>query len=106
MLRQLKPGEVDEMVSLYEADPDCTPNQLAARFGVHRTTVVANLRRRGVAIRRTSPRLSPEDVAEAAHIYRAERWSLSRLSTKFGVFSAAVSRALRDAGVAIRPPGA
>lgn len=49
MLRRLKSEEVDEMVRAYEAGS--TPNEMAARFQVHRTTVMANLRRRGVTIR-------------------------------------------------------
>jgi lambda repressor-like predicted transcriptional regulator len=102
MLRQLKPREVDEMVQAYEAGS--TPNELATRFRVHRTTVTANLRRRGVVIRETVPRLRREDVDEAAALYRGG-WSLSQLGAKFRVSSPTMSQALRKVGVTVRPPG-
>jgi hypothetical protein len=99
MLRQLKPNEVHEIVKAYEAGS--TPNELAARFRVHRTTVMANLRKRGVTIRRTVPRLSPESVDEAATLYR-DGWSLSQLAARFETTGPTVGRALRKVGVKIR----
>lgn len=103
MLRQLKPDEVDEMVRLYEADLNLTPTQLAARFGVHRTTVSANLRRRGVTIRARVPAMSARDIEEAAALYRAG-WSLSKLGTKYGISDRTVGIKLKQAGVVLRPP--
>lgn len=102
MLRQLKPAEVDEIVRLYEADADRTPEQLAAHFGVHRTTVTYHLRRRGVTIRPRVPAMSAEDIETAARLYRSGS-PLSQLSAKFQVADGTVARNLRKAGVALRP---
>ncbi|ALJ18425.1 hypothetical protein AOA12_00210 [Microbacterium sp. No. 7] len=48
-MRALTPDEIDELVAIYEAD-DST-HTLSRRFGIHRTTVLKHLERRGVAIR-------------------------------------------------------
>jgi hypothetical protein len=76
-------------------------NQLAQRFGIHRVTVTAPLRRHGVELRGAG--LAPEEIRAAAHLY-CMGWSLTRLGAKFGVDPATVWRALRATGVATRSP--
>lgn len=81
----------------YEAG--ATAPELAARFGVHRTTVVAHLRRKGVAIRRRG--LQAVEVDEVARLY-GQGWSTVGLGKRFGVSDHTISAALRNAGVSIR----
>jgi hypothetical protein len=85
--------EVTEMIKEYERQVPV--KDLAQRFGIHRLTVTALLRRRGVELRRTG--LTPEDILLAASLY-GQGWSLARLGTRYGVDSTSVWRALRAAG--------
>ncbi len=56
--------------------------ELAAQFGIHRSTVGQHLRSRGIDT--TPPGLRPDDVPIAAELYR-EGWSLlQRISKRFG----------------------
>jgi lambda repressor-like predicted transcriptional regulator len=68
---------------------------MAKRFGIHRTTVTALLRRHGVELRRAG--LAPSDIPAAATLY-GQGWSLAQLGTTFGVDAATVWRTLRAAG--------
>src|SRR5215218_1896046 len=54
--------------------------QLAQRFGIHRMTVTALLRRHGVELRRAG--LTSDDVVAASRLY-AHGWSLAKLGRKF-----------------------
>jgi transposase len=74
---------------------------LAQRFGIHRVTVAALLRRHGVELRRAG--LTSDHVAAASKLY-ADGWSLVKLGRKFGVDAATVWRALRGSGVTMRSP--
>ena len=70
----------------------------AKRFGIHRVTVTALLRRHGVVSRRAGPR--DAELEEAASLYR-QGWSLADRRKMFGVDPATVWRRLRAAGVNI-----
>lgn len=74
--------------------------ELADDVGIHRLTVSAHLRQRGVPIRGRG--LHDEDLPEAARLYEAG-WSSWQLSQKFDVTPNTVLSALRKAGVAVRP---
>jgi lambda repressor-like predicted transcriptional regulator len=74
---------------------------LGERFGVHRVTVTALLRRNGVHLRQLG--LANDEVFAAAILYR-QGWSLASLGERFGVDPATMLRALRATGVAVRPP--
>jgi len=76
--------------------------QLAARFNIHRTTVLAHLERNGVPRRRSGPKLRDEDVHEAAVLYRDEL-SLKAIGVRFLVAPDTIGKALRRVGVKIRP---
>jgi hypothetical protein len=75
--------------------------ELAQRYGVHRTTVTAQLRRLNVQFRQRG--LTANDAAAAARLY-AEGWSLARLGQRFLVDDMTVRRALLAIGVTMRSP--
>jgi transposase-like protein len=87
-----------ELIRAYERE--ATVKELAQRFGIHRVTVAALLRRHGAELRRTG--LAPDEILTAVRLY-GHGWSLARLGTKYGVDSTTVWRALRAAGVVMRP---
>jgi DNA-binding CsgD family transcriptional regulator len=76
--------------------------RLAARFNIHRTTVLAHLERNGVPRRRSGPKLSNEDVHEAAILYR-DGLSLKAIGVRFLVAPDTIEKALRRVGVKVRP---
>jgi transposase len=96
---RLSQPEVAELIVAYREQ--VSVKDLAERFGIHRVTVTALLRRHGVELRRAG--LVAEEVPKAASLY-SQGWSLARLGSKYGVDPATVWRALRAAGVALRPP--
>jgi hypothetical protein len=97
--RRLSVTEVAELIKEYEQQ--ASVKELAQRFGIHRLTVTALLRRHGAELRRTG--LAREEVPEAALLYH-RGWSLAKLGTMYGVDSTTVWRALRAAGVPMRSP--
>jgi DNA-directed RNA polymerase specialized sigma24 family protein len=76
---------------------------LANEFAINRETVLLTLRRRGVAIRHRS--LGPEQVTLTSEFY-GQGLSLVRVAETLGVTPGAVDKALKAAGVKLRPrPG-
>lgn len=75
--------------------------EVAERWGVHRTTVAALLRRSGIEPRQ--PGLTQEQVNEASRLY-VEGWSLGRLGERYGCSADTVRLALLKAGVVMRRP--
>jgi hypothetical protein len=59
------------------------------RFGIHRSTVTAVLKRRGVDPRKRG--LTDEQTAEACRLY-PEGWSLARLAKRYCVDDMTVRR--------------
>ena len=72
---------------------------LGQRFGIHRVTVTALLRRQGTELRQSG--LEPEAVPVAASLYRGG-WSVAKLGARFGVDATTVWRVLRASGVVMR----
>ena len=98
--KRLRPDEVRQLLIAYAAG--ATGRVLAARFGIHPTTVTAHLTRHG-----TGPRtrgLRPDDIAEAVHLYD-EGWSTARLGQRYSVSARTINAGLRAAGATIRAPG-
>jgi DNA-binding CsgD family transcriptional regulator len=80
-------------------------DELAREFGVHRRTVADHLERLGVARRVNLPKLTPTDIERAVSQYQAGD-SLATVGKILNVDASTVQRALKRAGVAIRPrPG-
>jgi hypothetical protein len=96
---KLSQAEVAKLIVAYRER--VSVKELAQRFRIHRVTVTALLRRHGLELRR--PGLVPNEIPAAAKLY-SQGWSLARLGSKYGVDPATVWRALRAAGVAMRPP--
>ncbi len=99
--RRLQTIEVDEMVAAYLAGD--TVNDLAQRFGVHRTTVMAHLTRRAAKRPEISTvKWDDETLVAAAHLYTSGA-SLSRVGERFGVHASTIANRFQRAGVPIRP---
>jgi hypothetical protein len=97
---RLRPVEVDDMVAAYRAGDSI--EQLADRYGVHRTTVIAHLGRRQVQLR---PTFAPwdHDALTAAAAYYASGASLATVADRFGVDPSTVANRFRRGGIPIRP---
>jgi transposase len=96
----------DEVMALAQARREGAEiKELAERFGVHRTTVLAHLERAEVPGRRRQGRqLSPERLEEAGQLY-ASGLSLIEVGERFDVDRRYLRRALPAAGFVLRPPG-
>jgi DNA-binding transcriptional ArsR family regulator len=97
--RQLRSSEIDALALAYRSGS--TVYELAAQFGIHRSTVGQHLRACGVDT--TPPGISLDDVPTVVRLYQ-EGWSLAKLSEKFDTTDNTVSRRLRAAGVVMRRP--
>ena len=96
--RRLEPSKVEELIQGYSQG--IPVDELAGRFLVDQSTVQKHARRHGLP--RRSPRLGPNQTAEAVGLYLAGQ-SLAKLSKHFGVATDTVALALRRAGVTLRP---
>ena len=98
--RRLRATAVDALVDFYGAGD--TIMQLADRFGISRSTVMAHLDRRDVQRRATAKHWDYDALAAAARSY-AGGDSLARIADQYGLDPQTVANRLRKAGVAIRP---
>ena len=101
--RRLTSEEIDGVVERYRAGESA--NLLARELGVHRTTIVGHLKRRGVSTRYKI--IAEADLAEAVRLY-AQGLSLARVGERFGIGAlTTVLNAFRAAGVTVatRPLG-
>jgi len=99
--RRLGPGEVDELVDAYREGVPV--EELAASFGVNRTTVLGHVRRHGVP-KRDHRALRGDDVDTAKKLY-AEGRSAAWVAGELEVAASTVRRVLKDAGVSLRRGG-
>jgi lambda repressor-like predicted transcriptional regulator len=98
--KRLRGTEVDDLVAAYRAGASL--DDLADRFGVHRTTAVAHLRRRHVEPRDGFTAWDPAALTAAAALY-ASGASLAAVATRFGVDPSTVANRFRRVGIAVRP---
>jgi transposase-like protein len=98
--RRLSAGEIDELVRLYR--DGATIDAVGRRYGVHRTTVIGQLDRRGVPRRRTPRKMSEPLVARAVERY-SEGLSVADVASEFGVHAMTLAREFRSAGIVTRP---
>jgi len=82
VVRQLTVAQVDEIVLLYR-EGNSAP-VLARKFGVHRTTVLLHLERRGVPRRVNKRKLTDKQVEEMRHLHRLGV-SYNELARRYGV---------------------
>jgi DNA-directed RNA polymerase specialized sigma24 family protein len=97
--RRLTPEQARQLVAEYEGG--ASMKELAVRWGLHRTTVAAQLQLAGVRLRRQG--LPADRVDEARRLYR-DGWSLQRLAERYGCDTETVRQALKRAGVKLRAP--
>jgi AraC-like DNA-binding protein len=95
----LSTTEIAELVDSYRSG--ATVKDLAARFGVHRTTVTQHLRRDGTTTRRRG--LDDDQIEHAVRLYR-QGSSLARVGERLNVHAEIVRQALLVRGVQRRAP--
>ena len=101
--QRLTPTQVEELAALRQAGAEI--NELAERFGVHRSTVMSHLNRASVPQRRRQGRtLTPDQVQSAGRLY-ASGVSLVEVGERFNVDRRYLRNALPAAGFVLRPPG-
>lgn len=88
--RRLTVEEVDRLVAAHAAG--ATAGALGREFGVHRSTVVLHLRRRGVPAA-VQPRMGDDEVAEAARLCEAGL-TMAEVSATLGWSATAIRRRL------------
>jgi transposase-like protein len=98
--RRLSADEIDELARLYR--DSASIDALGRRYGVHRTTVIGQLDRRGVPRRRSARKMSDPLVARAAERY-SQGLSVADVASEFGVHARTLAREFRRAGIVIRP---
>jgi len=102
-MRHLTQVEIAELVAARQAGTQI--KDLASRFRVHKSTVIAHLERAGVpGMRWPGKTLTPEQVQDAAWLYQSGL-NLIEVGARFGVDRRQVSRALREKGVLLRDAG-
>jgi hypothetical protein len=99
--QRLPAGVLDQLVLDYQAG-DKTP-ALAKRYDISTTAVKRLLHARGVPLR-CYHRLTEQEIAQAADLYRAG-WSLARLGRKLDADDETVRKRLKEVGVPMRSPG-
>ena len=92
MQRRLSEHDIDDLVSAYLEGS--TVDLLAAQLGVHRTTIMDHLERRGVQRRRAMRKLTDRLIRDAAGCYEAGE-SLKAVAARFGVDARTLARELR-----------
>jgi hypothetical protein len=95
--RRLERAVQEELVARYQAGD--LMNELAVRYGIHRRTVSAILKRHGVPTRATG--LSAEQVQRAVLLY-TQGQSLVKIGKVLGVDAGTVHARLREQGVRMR----
>jgi transposase-like protein len=80
--RRLSPTDLDDLLDAYRAG--ATINQLAAEFGIHRTTVAGHLDRHGVPRHSEQTAWDDDALRRAAELY-ATGSSLADIAHRFGV---------------------
>lgn len=99
VLKRLLTAEVDELVEGYRAGGRV--DDLAQRFGVHRTTVMTHLRRRHITPRPILTAWDQGALTVAADLYTNGQ-SLASVAARFGINPSTVANRFRRAGVTIR----
>jgi DNA-directed RNA polymerase specialized sigma24 family protein len=90
---RLETEEVDQLLERYRAGIKI--KELAAEFGIARTTVMKHVERAGAPRRRN---LIREHLEEAHRLYD-QGWSLAKIAEHFGVDPGTVGYTFRKAGI-------
>lgn len=97
---RLTDAQVSDLIDRYQGG--ASVNTLASHFGIHRTTVLNHLERRGIRRRRNDRKLT-DILVELAGDYYREGHSLAQTGTKFGVDAATIRREFAKRGIQVRP---
>ncbi|MCU1367528.1 MAG: hypothetical protein JWN39_3167 [Ilumatobacteraceae bacterium] len=100
--RQTRLNEADQALAIVAYRTSGSINVVAREFGINRRTAANILERH--SLDRYYNVLTAEHIREAATLYR-DGWSLAKLGQHLGVDAGTVRRALRKAGVTMRPVG-
>ena len=96
--RRLRPPDIDALVDRYHAGD--TTTELADRFGINPTTVLAHVDRRGV--QRHPKQWDHQTLTSAARSY-ANGSSLADVAAQLGLDPSTIANRFRRAGIPIRP---
>ncbi len=96
---RLTDSQLEQLVRDYGAGLNMRP--LARKYGIHRLTIAAHLRRAGVELRYQG--LTHDKTVAAAQLYK-DGWSLQRLAERYDSTAETVRQALKAQGVAMREP--
>jgi len=99
VLRRLSDEDVDEVVESHRGGASI--DSLAHRFGVHRTTILHHLDRRGVPRPPATRKMTDRTVRQAAKRY-ASGESLKVVAVRFDVDAKTLAREFKRAGIKIR----
>lgn len=97
---RLKPDEVTALCDEYRSGKSV--RELAARYQIHRTTVLDHLNRNGVERRPNRKKLVGARLEKAARLYQKGN-SLDAVGKRLDVDAATVRRSLYSIGIQIRP---
>lgn len=100
MTRKLSPIDLKELCASYEAGESIV--KLAEKFECHRHTIMPNLQKAGVEIR-PQTKITDELVAQAAALYACDH-TLEDIGKLLGLEASTIGKALKRAGVKLRPP--
>ena len=99
--RVVRRFDATKVAALAQGYLDGVPvDDLAVRFEIDPSTVEKHVRGRGFP--RRYPMLCPAHIAKATQLY-ANGESLSKVALRYGIGKDALARALRKAGVSLRP---
>jgi hypothetical protein len=98
--RRLSPSDIDDLVEAYRAGAGIS--RLAAKWGVHRTTVAGHLDRRKIPRHHERSAWDDDALASAAEMYAAGL-SLADVGAQFRIDAQTVANRFRRAGVPVRP---
>jgi transposase-like protein len=97
--RRLTAEQSKQLIAEYRTGASI--KELATQWGVHRTTVAAQLRQAGVPLHRQG--IPADQLAEAVRLY-CEGWSCQRLAERYGCNATTAWKLLQQAGVKLRKP--
>lgn len=95
------PNPMASAALVYGYEAGASISELAAQFGIHRTTVTQHLHRNHVTMRRRG--LGNRQIDQAVGMYQRGN-SLARIGAHLDVHAETVRQALRARGVELREP--
>jgi AraC-like DNA-binding protein len=98
--RRLSDAAVDDLVRSHS--DGASIDSLARRLGVHRTTLLHHLDRRGVPRPPNTRKMTDRTVRQAATWYQTGE-SLKTVAARFGVDPRTRAREFKKAGIQVRP---